>query len=157
MIYKFFNKRGMELAIPFLVLMTIILTISALMIFNLNSNRTVANMDDYSLMDNILVKEKQINFYINDIFENSVSEIQKGRDIKTQFIENFNKELNKYKNNEIFYIKELEQLEGQLDLDKINLEDKKISIIFKIEIGKEFPDKLIVVYSYEKEFSGFLN
>lgn len=151
------NKKGMELAIPFLVLMTIILVTSTLFVFNLNSKSVGTKIGDYGLLDDINIKEKQINFYINDVVENTISEIQKGKDVKTQFIENFNKELNKYKNGEIFYVKELEQLQSQLNTDKIKIEDKKISIVFKIEIGEEFPDKMTVIYSYEKEFYGFLS
>ena len=151
------SKRSMELAIPFLVLMTLVLTISALVIFNFNSRSVGTKIEDYRLLDDINIRERQVNFYIKDIVESSISGIQKGKDVKTQFIENFNEELKRYKNVETFYVKELEQLPSQVNRDKIKIEDKKISIVFKIEIGREFPDKITVIYSYEKEFYGFLS
>ncbi|MDD5193570.1 MAG: hypothetical protein PHF67_03200 [Candidatus Nanoarchaeia archaeon] len=151
------SKRSMELSIPLLVLVTIVLVISALVVFNFNSRGVASKIGDYTLLDDMNIKEKQINFYINDIVENSISGILKGSDVKVQFIDNFNTELNTYKNGDEFYVKELGQLKSQVNSNNIKINGTKVSIVFRIEIGKEFSEKMTGVYSYEKEFYGFLS
>jgi hypothetical protein len=150
------NKKAMDIAIPVLVLMTIILVVSALAVFNLNSRKVEGKIEDYKFLEEIYFKENEINFYIKDIMEEAVSKIEKGMDIKTQFIDNFKKEMQRYKKDEVFYVKELEPLENQLDRNKIIIENKKITFKFKINFEKRFGDKMIVLYSYEKDFSELL-
>lgn len=148
------SKKGMELSIPLLVFFTLLLVASALLIFNWNSKKIEGKIGDYASLDEIYAKENEINFYIRDLMENSASKIEKGKNPRTEFINNFQKELLRYKKEGVFYVKELEQLENQLDADKIVVDNKKMSFNFKINLEKRFEDRMIVFYSYEKEFFG---
>ena len=148
------NKKA-DISVLLLVLMTLILVISALFIFNLNSKKTTAKIIEYNSLNDIYSREKEINFYINDIMERVGSRIDKNKNIKAEFIKNFKKELERYKNEDVFYIKELEQLDSQLIISNIEYADKTVKINFNIHLEKRF-ENIIIIYSYKKEFSRIL-
>ena len=148
------NKKA-DISVLLLVLMTLILVISALFIFNLNSKKTTAKIIEYNSLNDIYSREKEINFYINDIMERVGSRIDKNKNIKAEFIKNFKKELERYKNEDVFYIKELEQLDSQLISNNVEYADKTIKINFNIHLEKRF-ENIIIIYSYKKEFSRIL-
>ena len=148
------NKKA-DISVLLLVLMTLILVISALFIFNLNSKKTTAKIIEYNSLNDIYSREKEINFYINDIMERVGSRIDKNKNIKDEFIKNFKKELERYKNEDVFYIKELEQLDSQLISNNVEYADKTIKINFNIHLEKRF-ENIIIIYSYKKEFSRIL-
>lgn len=148
------NKKA-DISVLLLVLMTLILVVSALFIFNLNSKKVEAKIIEYNSLNDIYSREKEINFYINDIMERIGSRIDKNINIKDEFIKNFKKELERYKNENVFYIKELEQLESQLIVNNLEYADKTVKINFNIHLEKRF-DNIIIIYSYKKEFSRIL-
>lgn len=147
------NKRA-NIPITLLVLMALVLTLAALYSFNTHANRVSAEIKDSRFLDYIYSKENEINFYINDIVEKAaVKTVAINPDTKSLFMDNFKKELLKYKKNETFAPEELSQVEQQINLNNIEINDREVSINLSIKIEKKFQDKFIISYLYNKKFS----
>ncbi len=139
------NKKA-DVAITLLVLMTLVLSISALFIFNINSRSVGAEITNAKYLDSVYLRENEINFYVNEMIENSV---ELGTN-KTKFIENFKKQLELYKKADGNYtIEELGQVEEQID--KIKIENNKVFFDLSIVIINNFDD-VKISYSYTKTF-----
>ena len=149
MISNINNKRA-NIPITLLVLMTLVLTIAALYSFNVHINNVSAEVKDSRFLDYIYSKENEINFYINDMMEKS---IVKSAGDKSLFIDNFKKELLKYRKNEILVPEELNQVEQQVNMDNIKIDNKEVSMNLSIKIERKFQDKFIISYLYNKRFS----
>ena len=147
------NKRA-NIPITLLVLMTLVLTVSALYSFNTHVNKVSTEVKDSRFLDYIYAQENKINFYIDDMMEKAVVKtVVIDSDTKSFFIDNFKKELLKYKKNETLVPEELNQIEQQINLENVNIKDKEISINISIKIEKKFQDKFIISYLYTKKFS----
>jgi len=65
------NRKG-DIAVNILVIMTLVLIGTALISFTLNLGKTEVSISDARLMENLGVKEKQIQFYLGDFGEKSL-------------------------------------------------------------------------------------
>ena len=145
------NKRA-DLAVLWLVFMAVVLAGSALFMFNMNSNTIKTEIKDSRYLDDIYVKENEVNFYINEIMDRSIINFRLDQG-KGKFIENFNNELQKYTDKGVFIIPELNQVNLQVINDNVELNKDSISINFNIKIDKVFSDKFNATYNYNKKFT----
>jgi len=143
------NKKA-SIATIVLVFMTVALAGVSLFIFITNTNKVGGNIVDSRILDGVYVKENAVNFYINEIMAKAIAKSDFGYG-KGDFIDNFKKELEKYKLNEDFVVEELEQLGDQINDENVRVLDNKVYLNVKIEI-KLNPDKFKIAYVYEKEF-----
>lgn len=151
------NKRA-NIPITLLVLMALVLTLAALYSFNTHVSRVSGEVKDSRFLDYIYSKENEVNFYINDIMEKAIAKTGTiNPNAKSLFIDNFKRELLKYKKNQTLVPEELNQIEQQINMENIDINDKKISINLNIKIEKKFQDKFIISYLYNKKFLKVLN
>lgn len=147
----FMNKKA-DIEVLFLVFMAVVLTGTALILFNINSNTIKTEIKDSRYLDDFYVNENYINFYVNEIMDKAVTDF-KYEDGKEKFIENFNNELQKYTNNGVFVIPELNQVNLQVINDNVELNTDSVSINLNIKIEKSFNDKFNATYGYNKKFT----
>lgn len=144
------NKRA-DMSVLILVFMAVFLSGFALYMFNLNSNTIKTEIKDSRYLDDVYVKENEINFYINEIMDKAVINF-KSSEGKSKFIDNFNNELQKYTEKGVFIIPELNQINLQVISDNVELNSDSVSITFNLQLEKIFEDKLAVKYYYNKKF-----
>ncbi|MEK6859882.1 MAG: hypothetical protein AABX54_03635 [Nanoarchaeota archaeon] len=149
MIQKITKNKKANIPITLLVLMTLVLTVYALYSFNTHMNKVSAEIKDSRFLDYIYARENEINFYVSDMIEMAAL---KSSEDKSLFIDNFRKELFKYKKNESFIFEELNQVEAQINNENVEMNDKEVSINLSIKIEKKFQDKFIISYLYKKKF-----
>jgi len=157
------NKRA-DFTIVLLVIMVLVLTAGALLIFNIHTNKIGIKIIGARVLDEVYIVENKINFYINQMMEKAIIEIDKQEEvaaIKQKFIDNFKLELETYNDEDGKYIiEELSQVEEQMNKpefgDKVSVSEvediKKISVKFSFVIRQNFDEKLKNSYSYEKRF-----
>ena len=141
-------KKRANASIVFLVVMTVVLSGAALFIFNLNKGRVESEISDFAGLSVVYAKENQINFYIDEIIEKSAGNINN----ENEFIENFKKELEAYRQNNGFFLKELEQIESQINEKNVEIKENKVFLKLQIKIDENFGDKIIISYLYNKQF-----
>lgn len=149
-----FGKKA-DVAITLLVLMTLALTLATLYMFNTHVNKVSSTIQDSRFLDKIYYNEEKINFYTNEIVEKAIASM-KGK-TKEEFIDNFKKELEKYKKNETYIVDGLSQLDEQLNVNNVEISDKEVSISFNIKIDEKYKEKFIVSYAYNKKFTRNFN
>jgi len=145
------NKKA-DLSVLLLVFMAVFLSGFALFMFNLSSNSIKTEIKDSRYLDDIYVRENEVNFYINEIMDKAVLNF-KFNDGKGKFTQNFNFELQKYTDKGVFILPELEQINFQVINDNVELASDKVTINFNIKIEKTFSDKFFVNYTYNKKFT----
>jgi hypothetical protein len=150
-IIKKMNKKA-DLSVLLLVFMAVFLSGFALYMFNVNSNTIKTKIKDSRYLDDIYVRENEVNFYINEIMDRAVMNFKSDQG-KGKFIENFNKELQKYADKGVFVLPELNQVNLQVINENIELNPDSVSINFNIKLEKVFSDKLNVTYNYNKKFT----
>lgn len=150
------NKKGTSIAIVLLVLMALTLSLLALYSFNKKTGNFSVVVKDARFLDEVYARENEVNFYVNNIIEKAVMGIDKNNFDKTRFIENFKKELLKYKRKQGWAVFELSQVESQINENAVEIiqngENKTVSVTFSIKIEKNFDDKFLSSYLYEKKF-----
>ncbi len=148
---KMNKKGGMSIAIVLLTLFTLILCTYALYMFNTSKRALDEPLVVSSYAENLYVKEVIINFYIQRIADKIGISASKG-----EFIENFRKELSKYKFGGNYAVSELGQTESQLKEENVNQIDGKWGIELTIKINDSANinknDKYKAEYSYKKVF-----
>ncbi len=154
------NKKA-DVSITILVFMVVVLTGTALFIFASDTGKISAKITDARFLDEIYLKENEINFYINEIIENSSHS-----ETEEEFIDNFKIQLERYKDKDgNFIMSELSQLESQITEDNIKFENNKIEVEFVIRLEdkltvkekKQEKEVLSVVYIYSKKFERIRN
>src|SRR3989344_5637691 len=65
------NNRA-DVAILALVILSVILFGAALYVFNVNSSKVISEISDARSLDNIYLKEQQIDFYVNEAIDKSL-------------------------------------------------------------------------------------
>ncbi len=135
--------------ITLFVLMVLALAGATLLIFNLNQGKISAEIGDYVFLNQIYLKENQINFYVNLILEKTINEFdfEKG---DAEFINDFKNNLLDYKKEGEYLIKEFQDIEEQAD--NIIFEDNKIKFKLAIRFDEKFTENFQLVYLYEKDF-----
>jgi len=153
---KLNKKADMSIPIVLLVLLTLVLTSFSLYSFVLREKNIKETMQVPLIIDIVYIEEAELNYYLQDIFDRSVSLNS------VEFINNFENELAKYKGEDGIYLnKWLEQVEGQAE--NVEIDDGRISLVLDIEmkgrqtVGKQ--DVMGLDYNYkkvfEKNFLGF--
>jgi hypothetical protein len=150
MVIKPIAKKA-DVSVLLIVLMAVVLSGFALFMFNVNSNTIKTEIKDSRYLDDIYVKENEVNFYINEIMDKAVIDFRSDNG-KEKFTQNFNKELQKYTDKGVFIIPELNQVNLQVINDNVELNPESVSINFNIKLEKVF-DSLTVNYSYSKKFT----
>lgn len=151
------NRRGMSISIVLLVLATLVLTSFALFTFYLREKSIQEEIYTTRFLEEVYVKEEKINFYVQNIFDNSVRDFNRDEDV-SKLINNFKQELGKYKINNKFVIAELEQVEGQINEEHIKVKNNKVTAGFQITIKSNVTDEkkekeiFSAVYTYNKKF-----
>ncbi len=139
-------KKAMTLSIVFLVLATLVLTSFSLFIFYQREKSIQEEIYITRFLDELYIKEEQINFYLNEIMKNAAANSKN----EEEFINNFKSELEKYKSVE----PELSQIESQLN--NIEVLDKEAKAEFKIVLEENFIKKgkviFSAVYTYKEKF-----
>lgn len=154
--YFLYKNKKADIAILLLVLMTLVLVVTVSFVFYKNTSSLGLQIKDSRALDEIYVKENAINFYVNQIMDNSVSNM---KDEKTagKFIDNLKNEMKKYMEGEGYVVQELSQLDNQLDEKNVEIKDNKIFFNFTIKIEKNFDNKMIVSYLYNKKITKSLS
>jgi len=143
------NKKAMSLAIAFLVLATLILTVFSLLVFNIRKN-DLSGKIGLASFERIYAREEVLNFYVEDIMEKSVVNVE----TEQQFIQNFKETLSHYTYGREFFLEELNQVQEQLMGGNIEVKEEKVFLNLTIKIADyvgEDPE-IYVSHTYAKIF-----
>ncbi len=145
------NKKAMSLAVVFLVLATLVLTVFSLFVFNMRADN-LSKPIELAILEGVYAKEDSVNFYINEIIEKSV---ESGIS-QDSFIINFLAELNKHKINGEYVVPELSQIEEQADKNHLKVENGKATAEFKINLEEKVitnkKELFSAIHTYNKKF-----
>ncbi len=149
------NKKAISIAIFVLVISSLLLSIISLTFFYIKNNKIDTTIKVFNEMDKVYFKELLTNFYLQDIFDKAVEGVEVGGS-KQVFIDNFNKELEDYKDkNERYPIQGLEFIGKQVLPENIELSNEKLVLKLRLTITKSYVSKDesgSFTYHYEKEF-----
>jgi len=143
------NKKGIGIPIGILMLLVIVLLVYT-GYFVLAREKNIRSEINVCLMDEVYFSELEVNFILENIFENVVREMEfeDGRDV---FISGFSEELDSYRKSGVYMVQGLESVEEQLDNVVFDEMDRNVVLVLNIEI-MEFDDEGVVRYDYEKRF-----
>jgi len=154
------KKAGMSIPIVVLVIFTLVLTLVTLAYFSTRDETDKKTLIVPGIIDGVYLEEAQLNYLLEDIF-NKASKDLKFEDGKEVFINNFKKELERYKSEgEGYSIEGLEQVHKQIN-DEIlmgeglELNEEKITLKLGIELfagNINEKEDIKINYKYEKEF-----
>ena len=137
------KKASTPIGVGLLVMLTIVLVFFTLYSFNIKNKDIQEKINYPNSLDKIYVREELVNFYANEILDNSIA---KGKD---NLKENVKAELIRYKDKEGKYLVEgLKQLEEQTD--KIKVEGSKVSWKFNMTLQYS-EENLKISYNYNKD------
>ncbi|MEK6872987.1 MAG: hypothetical protein AABW90_03165 [Nanoarchaeota archaeon] len=149
------NKKAVSISILLLVISTLILSITSLSYLIIKNRDIKKTIVVSSEIDKLYLKESLLNFYLDDIFEKAVNEFNyvNGKQI---FIDNFRKELEKYKDkNGLYPMSELKQAES-INEENLDLSEDKLVLRSRLELKEVYVngggDGGTFIYKYEKEF-----
>ncbi len=149
------KKAGMEISVVLLVIATLVLSGFVLLTFYTKQKSMQEKIYATKFLEDIYSKEEIVNFYINNVLENSVKDFNK-EDGEVKLILNFKNELNKYKINNNYIIPELAQIEKQVNEEHIKIEDNKATAEFQITLEDKVVENgkaiFSAVYTYDKKF-----
>ena len=133
------SKKGTSsIAIVLLVILTLILTITALFYFNVKEKEFNKQINSARLLKDLSSQEELINFYIQDIVERAAKEVSSEK----EFVDKLNKEISNYKFSDgSFAILEFSQLEEQVTEQNVKLENNEASANFEILIVDNIADE----------------
>ena len=137
------KKASTPIGVGIIVVLTIVLVFFTLYSFNVNNKNIQEKINYPNSLDKIYVQEELINFYANEILDNSIA---KG---KNNLNENVKVEIGRYKDKKEKYLVEgLKQLEEQTD--KININGKDVS--WKLNMTLSYSEEnLKITYNYNEE------
>lgn len=139
------NKKG-DVAILALVILSVILFSISLYIFNVNSNKVIGNINDARFLNNIYLKEQQIDFYVNEAIDRS---LKKSFD-ENSFILEFKNNLKFYDKNDVLVREELLRIAEEINENKVEFGEELVLNIKTEIVVKE--KNIIVSYNYDKKF-----
>lgn len=149
------NKKAVSISILLLVISSLILSITSLSYFSIKNRDIKKTIGVSNEIDKLYLKESLLSFYLDDVFEKTVKDFNyvNGKQV---FIDNFKKELEKYKDkNGLYPMTELKQAES-ISEENLELLNDKLVLRLKLELKevyvKEYDESGIFIYSYEKEF-----
>lgn len=136
--------------------MAVVLAGAASFIFIMSDRGIKEKVVDARLLDEVYLTEEKLDFYINEIMEKSAKDF-KLEDGREKFVENFTKELEKYKKGEEYILTELIQVQQQMDeyeeRNNVQVGDGKVTVELSIKIGiGTQSDKFYAIHTYNKKF-----
>ena len=146
----FIKNKKADLATTFLVFMTLIVAGATIFLFLTSSRNIEAKIVDARFMDDLYLKEEQLDFYISEIIEKAF-EKTKGNINQENFVNNFKIELGKYKKNGEYITEELGEIEKQADKINYDGENEIITAEFKFLLTAK-KEPFTAVYIYNKKF-----
>ena len=137
------KKASTPIGVGLLVALAIVLVFFSLYSFNIKNKDIQEKINYPNSLDKVYVQEELVNFYANEILDNS---ILKGKD---NLNEKVKKELVRYKDKEGKYpVGELKQLEEQTD--KVSIEGGKV--YWRLNMTLQYSEEnLKVAYNYNDE------
>jgi len=153
------NKKAVSLPILLLVITSLVLSIISLTYFIIKENNVHEIISISSQLDQIYLNELLLNFYVQDVFDNSVVGINPNSG-KQAFIDNFRGELVNYKDKNSRYpvdelaLVELKILEDNI-IDSVELNEEKLIFRLPLTIRTGYTsaeDDISLSYDYIKEF-----
>ncbi|MEK6830940.1 MAG: hypothetical protein AABX77_02830 [Nanoarchaeota archaeon] len=159
MVLSKMNKKAISISILLLVISSLILSILSLAYFMTKNNDIKRTISFSNGIDEVYLKEDLLNFYLQDIFDKAVRDLEAildSVDSGQAFINSFKKELNDYKDkNGNYPMKELQQAENQISEENVELTDNKLVLKLHLEIKKSYisgEEGGTFTYNYEKQF-----
>lgn len=166
---KLMRNKKADLAVTLLIFMAVALATATIFIFINSSGKIEAEITDARFLDKIYAKEEILNFYINEIMENTIKTTKESAGFESNFEKdfptNFLGELEKYKINGKFILEELQQVQAQVyensnvfifEKDAENAEKvKKVTAEFQITLEDNVAEEkelFSAVYIYTKKF-----
>ena len=153
------NKKGLlSNPIIWLVLLEVCLILFTLFYFNSKHQQVERTIVLSNEVDGVYIQEAQLNFILQNILDSASLRVDSSYS-KESFINEFKKELNRYKNLDgSYFIKGLNQVEDQLNSGNVDINDKKVSLVLKFIIDNSGSNNnLKVTYSYVKKFEKYFN
>jgi hypothetical protein len=142
------KKGGVPISVVLLVVATLILVITALFIFNTRVNNIDKEIKSSVFLEDIYSTEIELDFVVEQVFDYCVESFVS----EEEFGNCFRERLGLFKLSGEYVIKELGQLEGQVD-GGVVFGDEVLKGNFEFVIDREFENSFEVEYKYEKEFS----
>jgi hypothetical protein len=139
------NTRA-DVAILALVILSVILFGAALYAFNINSSKVISEISDARFLNNIYMKEEQIDFYVNEAIDRS---LVNGFD-KNNFLSEFKNNIKLYDKDDILVRENLLNIANDIKDSDVQY-DKELILNVKTQIVEK-NDKIIVSYNYNKQF-----
>jgi hypothetical protein len=154
---KILKNKKANISITLLVFMVLVLSIATLFILSISNEAEKSEMNHFIFINYIYIEKAKFDFYIQDIIDNSI----KGIETKQDFIDNFQDELERYKQDGKYIIPEIRNIESQVKEENIEIKNNELIINFEISMKKEFyndeTDLRQITYNYNKEFGTEIN
>lgn len=149
------NKKAVSISILLLVISSLILSITSLSYLSIKNKDVKRTIGVSGEIDKLYLKESLLNFYLEDIFEKAVKDFNYLNG-KRAFIDNFRKELERYKDkNGLYPINELKQVEN-ISEENLELSENRLGLKLNLELKEVYVDNYdeggVFTYNYEKDF-----
>ena len=139
------NNKG-DVAVLALVILTVILFGSSLFVFHTNSSKIIGEINDARAINNIYIKEQQIDFYLNEVIDRSL----KNSFDKNSFISEMKQNLKLYDKEDILVRENLMRIAEGVNENSVIFEKEIILNVEEQIVSKK--DKIIISFSYNKKF-----
>ena len=151
------NKKG-DFPTVLLVFMTVFTVLTTLFIFITNENNAAERIEEANLLDELYTKEFQINFFLSEVAEDTVKEMNNGftgEEFKSKFLADVGSLELPYE--EMKEVLRAENMEVKIEGSAVNVKVKGIKLVYdSSQEGTEDKDKAVVrmqyVYDYDENF-----
>ena len=152
------NKKG-DFPTVLLVFMTVFTVLTTLFIFITNENNAAERIEEANLLDELYTKESQINFFLSEVAEDTIKEMNNkgftGEEFKSKFLADVGSLEIPYE--ELKEVLRAENVEVKVEGSVVNIKVKGIKLVYdSSQEGTEDKDKAVVrmqyVYDYDKNF-----
>lgn len=140
------NKKG-ETSITLLVLMTVLLVGATLFLFVMDSDDIKEEISDGRFLDEVYLKEAKLDFYVNEIMEDSIEKASYSMNFKNDFLGNFNYQLGRIRSQ----ISNEEFLHVSNSLNNLEVTEQKVVLRLDFPIIYE-TDSFKAAHQYKKTF-----
>lgn len=145
------NKKGIAISVILLVITTLLLVGVCVGYFIFSDRIKSISLQTINEIDSAYVQENYLNFYLQEIFDNSAKDF-KSTYGKDYFINSYKNELLKYKDEKGAWIMpEFSQVDLQINESNINMHEGKISLTLNLAVRGN-SESIEVIHKYEKTF-----
>ncbi|MGV8152382.1 MAG: hypothetical protein ACP5OG_04825 [Candidatus Nanoarchaeia archaeon] len=145
------NKKAMQLTLLLIPLLTLVLFTLTLFYFALRENEIKNEVNTALLLNDIYDKELRINYYLKNIFEESVNIFENNQNNLDSMHNYISESLKQIKDPSV--IPEIEYIKNKLKKEDITLNEASISWKVNVEIYRVYQEDFDAKYTYTKEFS----